>query len=77
MDVMSCCKSYQRIGLVYYYILSTVVCGVCYRSGHVDTSEDYFGVRKEEPALQCRRQIYAPDTLSLKPGLGATKGVLD
>ena len=41
------------------------------------TSEDYLGVRKEEPALQCRRQHYASDTLSLKPGSGATEGVLD
>ena len=41
------------------------------------TSEDYLGVRKEDPALQCRRQIYVPDTLSLKPGLGAAEGVLD
>ena len=30
-----------------------------------------------EPALQCRRQDYAPDSSSLKPGLGATEGVLD
>ena len=41
------------------------------------SSEDYLGVRKEEPTLQCRRQIYVPDTLSLKLGSGATKGVLD
>ena len=40
-------------------------------------SKDYLGVRKEEPALQCRRQICAPDTSSLKPGSGATEGVLD
>ena len=43
----------------------------------INSSEDYFGVRKEEPALQCRRQHYAADTLSLKPGSGATEGVLD
>ena len=30
-----------------------------------------------EPALQSRRQDCAPDSLSLKPGLGATEGVLD
>ena len=41
------------------------------------SSEDYLGLRKEEPALQCQRQIYAPDTLLLKPGSGATEGVLD
>ena len=43
----------------------------------INSSEDYFGVRKEEPALQCLRQHYAPDILSLKPGSGATEGVLD
>ena len=61
-----------------YYILSAVVCGV-YVTGPdmFNMSEDNLGVRKEEPALQCRRQIYAPDTLSLKPGSGATEGVLD
>ena len=53
-------------------VLSAVVCTGL---DTIITSEDYLGVRKEEPALQCRRQIYAPDTLSLKPGLGATEGV--
>ena len=78
-DVMSCCKkSCRQIGLVEYYILSMVVCGVCVTGPDtINKSEDYLGVRKEEPALQCRRQIYAPDTLSLKPGSGATEGVLD
>ena len=31
---------------------------------------------EEEPALQCRT-ICAPDSSSLKPGSGATEGVLD
>ena len=31
---------------------------------------------EEEPALQCQA-IYAPDLSSLKPGSGATEGVLD
>ena len=40
--------------------------------------EDHCGVSgKGEPALQCRRQIYAPDSSSLKPGSGAIEGVLD
>ena len=30
-----------------------------------------------EPALQCRRQDCALDSSSLKPGSGATEGVLD
>ena len=53
-DVMSCYKKlsadWTRVKLS---SLSGCVRCVCYRSGHVDTSEDYFRVRKEEPALQC------------------------
>ena len=61
-----------------YYILSTVVCSVGVTGPDTfNTSEDYLGVRKEEPALQCRRQIYVSDTLSFKPRSGATEGVLD
>ena len=32
---------------------------------------------EKEPALQCRRQDCTPDSSSLKPGPGATEGVLD
>ena len=32
---------------------------------------------EEEPALQCQKQDCAPDSSSLKPGSGATEGVLD
>ena len=32
---------------------------------------------EKEPALQCRRQYCTPDSSSLKPGSGATEGVLD
>ena len=32
---------------------------------------------EKEPALQCRRQDCVPDSSSLKPGSGATEGVLD
>ena len=31
---------------------------------------------EKEPALQCQRQYCAPDSSSLKPGSGATVGVL-
>lgn len=37
----------------------------------------FWSSERREPALQCRRQICAPDSSSLKPGLGATEGVLD
>ena len=59
-------------------IFSAVVCGMCATGPDtIITSEDYLGVRNKEPALQCRRQIYTSDTLSLKPGSGATEEVLD
>ena len=75
-DAMSCWKKVvNRLDLCKCYILSAVVCET--GPDTIIASEDYLGVRKEEPALQCRRQIYAPDTLSMKPGLGATEGVLD
>ena len=32
---------------------------------------------EKEPALKCQRQDCAPDSSSLKPGSGATEGVLD
>ena len=32
---------------------------------------------EEEPALQCQRQTCTSDSSSLKPGSGATEGVLD
>ena len=77
-DVMSC---YKKLSADWARVKLSSLCGcvrcVCYRSGHVDTSEDNPGVRKGEPALQCRRQICAPDSSSLKPGSGATEGVLD
>ena len=41
----------------------------------VQVYDDYYS--EMELALQCRRQNCAPDSLSLKPGSGATKGVLD
>ena len=41
-----------------------------------DTAYEHLKVG-EEPALQCRRQHCAPDSSSLKPGSGATEGVLD
>ena len=37
----------------------------------------FMNYSEEEPALQCRRQYCAPDSSSLKPGSGATEGVLD
>ena len=39
--------------------------------------KDYFGVFEEGTRLAMPKTIRAPDTSSLKPGSGATEGVLD
>ena len=39
--------------------------------------DDYFGVFGEGTRLAMPKTICAPDSSSLKPGSGATKGVLD
>ena len=39
--------------------------------------EDYFGVFGDGTYLAMPKTIYAPDSSSLKPGSGATEGVLD
>ena len=58
------------------YILSVVVYGVCVTGPDtIIASEDYLGVRKKGLAMS--KTIYAPDSSSLKPGSGATEGVLD
>ena len=59
-------------------ISSAVVCGICF--AEPDTfvvSEDSVGVFGEGTHLAMPKTIYAPDTSSLKPGSGATEGVLD
>ena len=74
---MSCRKIRQQIELVYIlfslrwnmeFILQSRTLSGCSQS-----SLDY---SKEEPALQCRT-LCAPDLSPLKPGSGATEGVLD
>ena len=40
-------------------------------------SQSSMNYSEKEPALQCRRQSAPPDSSSLKPGSGATEGVLD
>ena len=39
--------------------------------------DNYFGVFEEGTRLAMAKTIYAPDSSSLKPGSGATEGVLD
>ena len=66
--------THVRIGLVKYYISSAVV----YTGPDtIITSEEYLGVREKGTHLAMPNTICVPNSLSLKPGSGATEGVLD
>ena len=59
-------------------VLSTVVCGICF--AELDTIlvfKIFYGVFGGGTRLAMSKTIYAPDSSSLKPGSGATEGVLD
>ena len=59
-------------------VLSTVVCGICF--AELDTIlvfNIFFGVFGEGTRLAMSKTICTPDSSSLKPGSGATEGVLD
>ena len=59
-------------------VLSTVVCGVCFAEPDMILMfKIYFGVFGKGTRLAMPKTIYAPDSSSLKPGSGATEGVLD
>ena len=59
-------------------VLSTVVCGICFAEPDTILLFDiYFEVFREGTRLAMPKTIYAPDSSSLKPSSGATKGVLD
>ena len=78
-DVMSCCKKLSADGTrVKIYIFSLRLCVLCVTGPDtVIASEDYCGVRKRGTRLAMPKTICAPDSSSLKPGSGATEGVLD
>ena len=55
-----------------------MVCGTCFADpGMLVIFEDYVGVFGGGTRLAMPKTINAPDTPSLKPGLGATEGILD
>ena len=59
-------------------VLSTVVCGICFvEPDTILVFEIFYGVFGEGTLLAIPKTICAPDSLSLKPGSGATKGVLN
>ena len=74
---MACCKSCQRIGFV-KTLLSTVVYGICFAEPDtILVFKIFYGVFGEGTHLAMPKTICAPDPSSLKPGSGATEGVLD
>ena len=59
-------------------MLSMVVCGICFAEADtILVFKIYFGVFEEGTRLAMPNTICAPDSSSLKPGSGATEGVLD
>ena len=59
-------------------VLSTVLCGIFFAEPDtILVFRIYFGVFGEGTRLAMPKTICAPDSSSLKPGSGATEGVLD
>ena len=59
-------------------VLSTVVCGICFAEPDtILVFKFFYGVCGEGTRLAMPKTICAPDSSSLKPGSGATEGVLD
>ena len=59
-------------------VLSTVVCGTCFAEpGTILVFKIFFGVFGEGTHLAMSKTICVPVSSSLKPGTGATEGVLD
>ena len=59
-------------------VLSTLVCGICFAEPDtILVLKIFYGVFGEGTRLAMPKTIYALDSSSLKPGSGATKGVLD
>ena len=59
-------------------IPSTVVCGICFAEPDtILVFKIFYGVFRGGTRLAMSKTICAPDSSSLKPGSGATEGVLD
>ena len=59
-------------------VLYTVECGICFAEPDtILVFKIFFGVFGEETRLAMPKTICASDSSSLKPGSGATEGVLD
>ena len=72
-----CEKIVSRLDL-WNIVLSTVVCGICFAEPDtILVFKIYFGVFGEGTRLAMPKTICVPDSSSLKPGSGASEGVLD
>ena len=70
-------KDVSRLDL-WCIVLSTMVCGIFFcRAGHDPCVQNLYGVFGEGTRLAMPKTICVPDASSLKPGSGATEGVLD
>ena len=59
-------------------VLSTVVCGIFFAEPYtILVFKIFYGVFGEGTRLAMPKTIFASDSSSLKPGSGATEGVLD
>ena len=73
---MSRYKSFQSIGLIKYCTL--YVCGTHFAEPDTfSVFKDYFEVFGGGTRLAMPKTICTPDKSSLRPGSGATEGVLD
>ena len=68
----------QQIVLSVYFILSTVECGIYFAEPDtILVFKIFYEVLGGGTRLAMPKTICAPDSSSLKPGSGATEGVLD
>ena len=75
---MSCCGKVVKGLDSWNIVVSMVVCGICLAEPDtIEVFEIYFGVFGDGTRLAMPKTICVPDSSSLKPGSGATEGVLD
>ena len=75
---MSCYERVVSVLDLWNIVLSMVVCGTCFAEPDtILVFKIFFGVFGEGTRLAMPKTINVPDSSSLKPGSGATEGVLD
>ena len=75
--MMSCYRNMSVDWIFVNVILSTVVCGTCFAEPDtILVFKIFYGVFGGRTRLAMPKTICTPDSSSLKPGSGATEGVL-